>query len=157
MPFRHFLYFFPRLSTLLILTILRHLSLKPGHIAHFNTLYALHVPQTRTHSALQRHICPICPSAPDTWRTSTPYMPYMSLKPGHMAHFNGVSAPHVPQSGHMKRLKGGANTQRRDTGVTKGVAAQRGIGAGIDSWWLRRGVVGNEVRRESTRNGHSRA
>jgi len=97
MPFRHFLYFFPRLSTLLILTILRHLSLKPGHIAHFNTLYALHVPQTRTHSALQRHICPICPSAPDTWRTSTPYMPYMSLKPGHMAHFNGVSAPHVPQ------------------------------------------------------------
>ncbi len=49
MPFRHFLYFFPRLSTLLILTILRHLSLKPGHIAHFNTLYALHVPQTRTH------------------------------------------------------------------------------------------------------------
>ena len=96
MPFRHFLYFFPRLSTLLILTILRHLSLKPGHIAHFNGIYAPSVPQHRTHGALQRRICPTCPSNPDTWHTSTAYLPHMSLNPG-----------------HMKHLKGGANIQRR--------------------------------------------
>ena len=98
MPFRHFLYFLPRLSTLLILTILPYLSLKPGHMARFNGIYAPHVPQTRTHRALQRLICPTCPSTPDTWRTSTPYMSHMSLKPGHMEHFNGVYAPHVPQT-----------------------------------------------------------
>ena len=83
-------------------------------------------------------------------------LPYLSLCTGHMVRFNAVYAPHVPQSGHITRLKGGANIQRRDTGVTKGVAAQRGIGAGIDSWWLRRGVVGNVPCRESARNGHSR-
>ena len=66
MPFMRFLYFLPRLSILLFLTILPHLSLKPGHMARFNTVYAPHVPQHRTHSALLRPICPTCPSAPDT-------------------------------------------------------------------------------------------
>ena len=91
-----------------------HMSLKPGHIEHFNALYAPHVPLPRTHGELQRPICPTCPSNPDTWSTSTAYMPHMSLKPGHMVHFNALYAPHVLQSGHMTRLKGGANIQRRD-------------------------------------------
>ena len=56
-----------------------------------------HVPQIRTHGALRRRICPICPSILDTWRASTPYMPHMSLNTGHMAHFNALYAPHVPQ------------------------------------------------------------
>ena len=73
------------------------LSLSTGHMAHFNALYAPHVPQPRTHGALQRRICPTCPSNQDTWLTSTPYMPHMFLNPGHMARFNGVYAPHVPR------------------------------------------------------------
>ena len=81
MPFMRFLYFLPRLSTLLILTILPHMSLKPGHMARFNALNAPHVLQPRTHGALQRRICPTCPSNPDTWCTSTPYMHHMSFSP----------------------------------------------------------------------------
>ena len=46
-----------------------------------------HVPQPRTHGALQRPICPTCPSNPDTWRTSTAYMTHMSLSHGHMAQY----------------------------------------------------------------------
>lgn len=71
MPFMHFLYFLPRLSILLILIILPHMSPKPGHMARFNVLYAPHVHQHRTLGALQRPKCPTCPSAPDTWRTWT--------------------------------------------------------------------------------------
>ena len=66
-------------------------------MVRFNALYAPHVPQPRTHGALQRPLCTTCPSAQDTWRTSTPYMPHMSLSPGHIAHFNAAYAPHVPQ------------------------------------------------------------
>ncbi len=102
MPFRHFLYFLPRLSILLILTILRHMSLKSGHMARFDALYAPHVPQPRTDSALQRPICPTCPSTPDTWRASTAYLPHMSLRPGHIARFNALYAPHV----HQQRTHG---------------------------------------------------
>ena len=64
-----------------------HMSLGPGHMARFYALYAPHVPQTWTHSALLSPKCPSCPSAPDTWRTSTPYMPHMSLSPGHIAQY----------------------------------------------------------------------
>ena len=81
-----------------------HLSLKPGHMARFNTVSAPHVPKTRTHGAPRRPtcptcpsdpdswrastpFCPTCPSTPDTWRTSTAYMPHMSLRPGHMAQY----------------------------------------------------------------------
>ena len=31
-----------------------HMSLNPGHIAHFDGVYALHVPRTRTHGAAER-------------------------------------------------------------------------------------------------------
>ena len=84
MPFMRFLYFLLRLSILLILTILPYLSLCTGHMVRFNAVYAPHVPQTRTHGAPERRICPTCPSAPDTWRTST--------------HFNSLHAPSVPQT-----------------------------------------------------------
>ena len=73
-----------------------HMSLSPGHMARFNALNAPHVPQPRTHGALRGPICPTCPSTPDTWRASTPYMPHMSLNPGHMARFDALYAPHVP-------------------------------------------------------------
>ncbi len=63
-----FIYILSRLYILLILTILPHMSLSTGHMARFNALYAPHVPQIRTHGALQCPICPTCPSAPDTWR-----------------------------------------------------------------------------------------
>ena len=81
MPFMHFLYFLPPIV----------------HPAHSNP-YAPHVPQPRTHGALLRPICPTCPSAPDTWCASTPYLPHMSYSTGHMARFNALSAPHVPQT-----------------------------------------------------------
>ena len=58
-----------------------HMSLKPGHIAHFDGVSAPHVPQTRTHGALQRPLCPTCPSAPDTWRASTPHRPTCPSNP----------------------------------------------------------------------------
>ena len=78
--------------------LMPHMSLKPGHIARFNALHAPHVPQHRTHGAPQRPICPTCPSDPDTWRTSTPYMPHMSLSTGHMVRFNVLYAPHFHQT-----------------------------------------------------------
>ena len=57
-----------------------------------------------------------------------PYMPHMSLKPGHMARFNALYAPHVPQP-----RTHGAHERRCEytKGVAMGGAAQRGRGEGV--------------------------
>ena len=112
-----FIYILSRLYILLILTLTPHMSLRTGHMARFNALYAPHVPQIRTHGAIKRPICPICPSNPDTWCTSTAYMPHLSLKPG-----------------QMERLNGGANTQKAWRWVGRLREAEEKAYSRLENW-----------------------
>ena len=95
-----FIYILSRLYILLILTLTPHMSLSTGHMARFNALNAPHVLQPRTHGALQRPLCPTCPSEPDTWRSSKPLCPTCPSDPDKWrtsTPFNSLHAPHVPQ------------------------------------------------------------